>query len=82
VEARLLSVVDAFDAMTSTRPYRRALPPALALVEIERCAGSQFDPAMAEAFLAAWDAGAPDGALLKASPRPRASTGCAGSPRR
>jgi HD-GYP domain-containing protein (c-di-GMP phosphodiesterase class II) len=56
-EARLLAVVDAFDAMTSLRPYRRALPPPRALLEIERCAGSQFDPAMAEAFLAAWDAG-------------------------
>jgi HD-GYP domain-containing protein (c-di-GMP phosphodiesterase class II) len=57
-EARLLSVVDAFDAMTSTRPYRRALAPARALAEIEECAGTQFDPAIAEAFLAAWDAGA------------------------
>jgi HD-GYP domain-containing protein (c-di-GMP phosphodiesterase class II) len=44
--------------MTSTRPYRRALPPARALVEIERCAGTQFDPSIAEAFLAAWDSGA------------------------
>jgi HD-GYP domain-containing protein (c-di-GMP phosphodiesterase class II) len=57
-EARLLSVVDAFDAMISTRPYRRALPTAHALAEIERCAGSQFDPAIAEAFLSAWAAGA------------------------
>jgi HD-GYP domain-containing protein (c-di-GMP phosphodiesterase class II) len=56
-EARLLAVVDAFDAMTSLRPYRPAFPAARALREIERCAGSQFDPAMAEAFLAAWDAG-------------------------
>jgi HD-GYP domain-containing protein (c-di-GMP phosphodiesterase class II) len=56
-EARLLAVVDAFDAMTSLRPYRSALPAPRALGEIERCAGSQFDPAMAEAFLAAWDAG-------------------------
>jgi HD-GYP domain-containing protein (c-di-GMP phosphodiesterase class II) len=56
-EARLLAVVDAFDAMTSLRPYRRALPAPRALLEIERCSGSQFDPAMAEAFLAAWDAG-------------------------
>jgi HD-GYP domain-containing protein (c-di-GMP phosphodiesterase class II) len=56
--ARLLAVVDAFDAMTSTRPYRRALPLANALVEIERCAGTQFDPAMASAFLDAWNAGA------------------------
>jgi HD-GYP domain-containing protein (c-di-GMP phosphodiesterase class II) len=56
--ARLLAVADAFDAMTSTRPYRRALPTSRALGEIERCAGTQFDPAMAEAFLEAWNAGA------------------------
>ena len=57
-EARLLAVVDAFDAMTSMRPYRRALPTSRALAEIERCAGTQFDPAFAAAFLDAWDAGA------------------------
>ena len=57
-EARLLAVVDAFDAMTSTRPYRRALPTSRALGEIERCAGTQFDPAFASAFLDAWHAGA------------------------
>ena len=56
--ARLLSVADAFDAMTSTRPYRRALPVERALREIERYAGTQFDPAMAHAFLEAWDSGA------------------------
>jgi putative two-component system response regulator len=56
--ARLLAVVDAFDAMTSTRPYRRALPTVHALAEIERCAGTQFDPELAQAFLKAWSAGA------------------------
>ena len=56
--ARLLAVVDAFDAMTSTRPYRRALPMFHALAEIERCAGTQFDPEIAHAFLRAWSAGA------------------------
>jgi HD-GYP domain-containing protein (c-di-GMP phosphodiesterase class II) len=56
--ARLLAVVDAFDAMTSTRPYRRALPTLHALAEIERCAGTQFDPEIAHAFLRAWSAGA------------------------
>jgi putative two-component system response regulator len=56
--ARLLAVVDAFDAMTSTRPYRRALPVMHALAEIERCAGTQFDPEIADAFLLAWSAGA------------------------
>jgi putative two-component system response regulator len=56
--ARLLAVVDAFDAMTSTRPYRRAMPTFHALAEIERCSGTQFDPVIASAFLQAWSAGA------------------------
>jgi putative two-component system response regulator len=56
--ARVLAVADAFDAMTTTRPYRRALPIERALREIERCAGTQFDPAIAHAFLEAWNAGA------------------------
>lgn len=51
VEARLLAVADAFDAMVSDRPYRRALPVEQALAELRRCAGSQFDPALAEAFV-------------------------------
>jgi HD-GYP domain-containing protein (c-di-GMP phosphodiesterase class II) len=69
---RLLSVVDAFDAMTSTRPYSRAMPTRVALAEIERCSGSQFDPAFAHAFLEAWDAGALE---LTEQPRLRASSG-------
>ena len=81
--ARLLAVVDAFDAMTSTRPYRRALPTFHALAEIERCAGTQFDPEIAHAFLQAWSAGVfADGAAIRALPRPRASTSRGGSPRR
>jgi HD-GYP domain-containing protein (c-di-GMP phosphodiesterase class II) len=55
-EARLLAVADAFDAMTSARPYRPPLPPERALVEIASCAGSQFDPRVAEAFLDVWGA--------------------------
>jgi HD-GYP domain-containing protein (c-di-GMP phosphodiesterase class II) len=57
-EARLLAIADAFDAMTSTRPYRTALPTSHALQEIADCAGTQFDPVLAAAFLEAWDAGA------------------------
>jgi putative two-component system response regulator len=57
LEGRILAVADAFDAMTSPRPYRATLTIELALVEIERCAGSQFDPGVAEAFLSAWSAG-------------------------
>jgi HD-GYP domain-containing protein (c-di-GMP phosphodiesterase class II) len=58
LEARVVAVADAFDAMTSTRPYRRALPLAVALAEIERCRGTQFDPEVADAFLRAVWAGA------------------------
>ena len=55
--ARILAVADAFDAMTTTRPYRDAMPAAAALAEVRRCSGSQFDPAASRALLAAWDAG-------------------------
>jgi putative nucleotidyltransferase with HDIG domain len=51
VEARVLAVADAFDAMTSDRPYRRALTRAQALDEVARCAGTQFDPEIARIFL-------------------------------
>src|SRR5690606_36462280 len=52
VEGRLLAVVDAYDAMTSERPYRQARGPEEACAEIRRLAGRQFDPAIAEAFVA------------------------------
>jgi HD-GYP domain-containing protein (c-di-GMP phosphodiesterase class II) len=54
VEARVLAVADAFDAMISPRPYRRALTHEHALAEVERGAGTQFDPLVAWAFLDAW----------------------------
>jgi HD-GYP domain-containing protein (c-di-GMP phosphodiesterase class II) len=57
-EARILAVADSFDAMTSRRPYRPALPPELALKEVERCAGTQFDPDIALVFVEAWESGA------------------------
>ncbi len=47
---RIIQVADAFDAMTSDRPYQPALPTPLAVTEIERCAGSQFDPDVAGAL--------------------------------
>ncbi len=49
--ARILAVADSFDAMTSDRPYRAAMPAARAIAEIKRCSGSQFDPAVVKAFL-------------------------------
>ncbi len=57
LEGRLLAVADAFDAMTSVRPYRDALSFGEAVSEVERCARSQFDPRVVTAFLAAVEAG-------------------------
>ena len=48
---RLIGLADAFDAMSSTRTYRAALDPEHVLAEVRRCAGTQFDPALAEVFL-------------------------------
>jgi putative nucleotidyltransferase with HDIG domain len=48
--ARIITVADAFDAMTSTRPYRTAMPIEVAAIEITRHAQAQFDPAVTEAF--------------------------------
>lgn len=51
LEARVLAVADAFDAMTSDRPYRRALTHEEAVAEVARCAGTQFDPEIVRIFL-------------------------------
>lgn len=48
---RLIGLADSFDAMSSNRTYRKALDHAQVLSEIKRCAGSQFDPELAEVFL-------------------------------
>ncbi|MBI2772897.1 MAG: HD-GYP domain-containing protein [Chloroflexi bacterium] len=49
--ARMFAVADAFDAMTSDRPYRRALDPVSARAEILAASGTQFDPAVVEVFM-------------------------------
>jgi HD-GYP domain-containing protein (c-di-GMP phosphodiesterase class II) len=51
LEARILSVVDAFDAMTSPRVYRQPLASEEARAELKRCSGRQFDPLVVSAFL-------------------------------
>lgn len=56
-EARLLAVADTFDAMTSDRPYRKALPISLAYETIISEAGNLFDPGMVEAFITCWEQG-------------------------
>ena len=49
--ARIAAVADTFDAMTSKRPYRDALPVETVIAEVERCKGTQFDPQIADIFL-------------------------------
>jgi putative two-component system response regulator len=49
--ARIIAVADAFDAMTTDRPYRGAVSRKEAIGEIVRCAGTQFDPVVVEAFV-------------------------------
>jgi diguanylate cyclase (GGDEF)-like protein len=56
--SRIIAVCDAFDAMTTERPYRRAMSEAIAVGELRRCAGSQFDPDVVECFCAALANGA------------------------
>lgn len=48
---RLIGLADAFDAMSSDRTYRRAMPPEEVLAEVRRCAGAQFDPELAKRFV-------------------------------
>jgi putative nucleotidyltransferase with HDIG domain len=65
--ARIVAVCDSYDAMTTTRAYREAMPVSEALAELERCAGTQFDPRVVDAFravLAAAPADAAAGPLL------------------
>jgi putative nucleotidyltransferase with HDIG domain len=58
--ARIISVADAFDAMNSTRSYRKKLPMDYIIKEIRECSGSQFDPVVAKAFLELYKEGAFD----------------------
>lgn len=55
IGARIFAVADTFDAMTSNRPYRKANTIAAARKEILRCAGTQFDPAIVDVFIATPD---------------------------
>jgi response regulator RpfG family c-di-GMP phosphodiesterase len=54
IEARIVAVADAFDAMTTARPYRDSRPPDVAVTELRRVAGTQLDPDAVEAFVAAF----------------------------
>ncbi|HEU0024854.1 MAG TPA: diguanylate cyclase [Thermoleophilaceae bacterium] len=71
LEARILAVADAYEAMTSERPYSAAVSPAAAAAELRRCADSQFDPEVVEALLSALQ---PDRDRLEAAPAELSST--------
>ena len=68
--ARIVACCDAFNAMTTDRSYRKALPLPLAIEELERNAGTQFDPAVVTALIRCIRSGAVDdvvGALRPAA---------------
>lgn len=52
---RIIALADTYDAMTSTRPYRTALSHEVAISEVKRCSGTQFDPNLAEIFVSVAD---------------------------
>lgn len=51
ISGRIIALADTYDAMTSTRSYRKALEHEVAIEEIKRCAGTQFDPVLADLFV-------------------------------
>ena len=51
IECRILAIADAYDAMTSDRPYRKAMSHEAAVAELRRCAGTQFDPELVNLFI-------------------------------
>ena len=51
ISGRIIALADTYDAMTSTRSYRQALTHEIAMAEIKRCSGTQFDPVLAELFI-------------------------------
>ena len=57
MEGRVISVADTFDAMTSNRPYRKGLDPEIAIAELEKGKGSQFDPDCVDAMVASYRSG-------------------------
>ncbi len=51
IEARIIAIADTFDAMTSERSYRKGLPKEVAIEELIRCKGTQFDPELVDVFI-------------------------------
>lgn len=68
--ARIIALADAYDAMVSERTYRSALPVEEALEEIQRCAGTQFDPELVNLFVSAFQEGAESTSVQKQDAEP------------
>jgi HD-GYP domain-containing protein (c-di-GMP phosphodiesterase class II) len=66
VESRILSICDAYEAMTSFRPYREPLTHQEAVVELLHGSGTQFDPKLLEKFLGVWETDNPESASERA----------------
>jgi hypothetical protein len=72
IEARIVACCDAFDAMTTDRSYRAALPRSVAIAELREASGSQFDPAVASALIRVVSHAAPPSAAQEAAAPPGA----------
>jgi HD-GYP domain-containing protein (c-di-GMP phosphodiesterase class II) len=68
IEGRITGIADAFDAMTSHRPYRKAMDPQKAIQIIQENAGSQFDPAITPIFAALFEEGKFSNIILHSQP--------------
>jgi response regulator RpfG family c-di-GMP phosphodiesterase len=80
--ARIIAVADTYDAMTSDRAYRKALSHDIAISEIDRCGGSQFDPEIADGFLKSIEEFRDDGRTLEEFPDVRETRSGLMAPRR
>jgi diguanylate cyclase (GGDEF)-like protein len=78
LSSRIIAVVDAFDAMTSDRPYRKAMPHGDALEELRRHAGTQFDRAVIEAFASTMPARTGTGRVTRPPADPKPLVGVSG----
>ena len=72
VAARIVSACDAFNAMTTDRSYRKALPLSVAVAELRANAGTQFAPEVVDALIAVVERDAPDWELSLTEPQPAA----------
>ena len=81
IGARIATVVDAFDAMVTDRPYRKGMPVEQAVQELKRCRGVQFDPQVVDALLSLYEEGTLKPAHLPEPADPRNEPAAANAPK-